>query len=66
VKLRLQEQLDERKQRIDVRLDKTRLNMPCPVISAANVDYELAERTRGIGCGGIGLMHQLVKRLELD
>jgi hypothetical protein len=30
------------------------------------VDYELAERTRGIGCGGIGLMHQVVKRLELD
>jgi hypothetical protein len=66
VKLRVQEQLDECKQRIDERLDKTRLDMPCPVISATSVDYEFSQRTHGIGCGGIGLIHQMVQRLELD
>jgi hypothetical protein len=36
------------------------------VISATNIDYDIAERTRAISAGGIGMIHQVVKRLELD
>jgi hypothetical protein len=38
----------------------------CPVISASNIHYEIADRTRAIAAGGIGAIHQMVKRLELD
>ncbi len=38
----------------------------CPVLSASNIHYEIAERTRAISSGGIGLIHQMVKRLDLD
>jgi hypothetical protein len=36
------------------------------MISAGNIHYELADRTRAVSTGGIGLMQQLVKQLELD
>ena len=32
----------------------------------SNIHYEIAERTRAIGCGGIGALHKLVCRLKLD
>jgi hypothetical protein len=37
-----------------------------PVISASGIQYEIADRTRAISAGGIGVMHQMVKTLELD
>jgi hypothetical protein len=36
------------------------------MISASNIHYEIADRTRGISAGGIGMIHQMVKRLQLD
>lgn len=63
---RIRRKLAERKRRIKARLDKTRLDCPCPVISASNIHYELADRTQAISAGGIGMVHQLVKRLGLD
>jgi hypothetical protein len=36
------------------------------MISASNIHYEVAERTRAISAGGIGMIHQIVKQLELD
>jgi hypothetical protein len=33
---------------------------------AANIQYEIADRTRAISVGGIGAAHLLVKRLGLD
>jgi hypothetical protein len=38
----------------------------CPVISASNIGYELADRTQAISAGGIGLIHKMVCRLALD
>jgi len=35
------------------------------VFSAGNIHYELAERTRGISCGGIGAMHLLARQTGL-
>ena len=59
-------QLEVRKRRIKKRLDKTKMGHECPVISASNIDYELAERTQAISAGGIGLIHKMVCQLALD
>jgi hypothetical protein len=36
------------------------------MMTASNVHYEIAERTRATAAGGIAAVHQLVKKLELD
>ena len=38
---------------------------PSPMFSARNIRYDLAERTRGLACGGIGAMHVLARRTGL-
>ena len=43
---KIRRQLAARKRRIEKRLDKTRFPEECPVISAANIHYELADKTR--------------------
>jgi len=56
----------QRKRRIQRRL-RTRdaADQGRPVFSAGNIHYELADRTRGIGCGGIGAMHLLARQAGL-
>ena len=63
---KIRKTLATRKRRIEQRLDKTRFRGTCPMIGASNIDYEIAQRTRAISVGGIGMMHQIVKRLQLD
>lgn len=58
--------LAARKRRIERRLDKWNTSCDGPMLSASNIEYEMAERTRATAAGGIGVIHQLVKRLELD
>jgi hypothetical protein len=58
--------LAARKRRIQQRLDKTKFGPHCPVISASNIHYEVADRAQAISAGGIGAMHLLVKKLGLD
>lgn len=62
---KIRRRLDARNRRI-----KRKLNATCsgdgPVIAAANIQYEIADRTRAITAGGIGAMHLMVKRLGLD
>ena len=36
------------------------------MFKGTNIDYEIADRTRAIGYGGIGAMHRLVTGLGLD
>jgi hypothetical protein len=55
-----------RKRRMERRLDKTKLGVECPVLSASNIHYETADRAQAISAGGIGMIHQMIKRLELD
>jgi len=58
--------LAKRKQKIRRRLRKTQWeDQPRPMFSAANIHYELADRSSGIGCGGIGLAHMLARRTGL-
>ncbi len=35
------------------------------MLAARNIQYELAEKTRGVGVGGIGAMHLLARRTGL-
>ena len=63
---KLRQQLAAGKQRILRRLDpSTPVENTEPVFTASNIHYEIAERTHGIGCGGIGAMHLLARRLGL-
>ena len=63
---RVRQKLARRKRRIQKRLDKSDLrDCAKPMFTASNIQYELGERGRGIGYGGIGAMHLLVRKLGL-
>ena len=54
------------KRKIRRRLDRpVTAASPEPVITATNIDYEAATKTRAISCGGIGAIHLLVRKLGL-
>jgi hypothetical protein len=63
-------QIRAEKLKIERRLDRAQGGMTeredGPEFSARRVRYEMAERTRAIGVGGIGAMHNLVHRVRLD
>jgi len=40
-------------------------DQPRPMFSAGNIRYDLADKTRGLACGGIGGMHMLAKEVGL-
>ena len=63
---KIRQKLAARKRRIEKRLDKTDLSGGTPMLSASNIHYEIADRTRAISAGGVGMIHQMVKQLELD
>ena len=63
---KIHQQLVNRKRRIERRLDKKRLgNTDRPMFAAANIHYEIADRTRGLAHGGIGAIHLLARRIGL-
>ncbi|NBS93614.1 MAG: IS1380 family transposase, partial [Betaproteobacteria bacterium] len=67
VNAKVRKQLRTRKQRIARRLEQAdRTATERPELSASNIDYEIADRTRAITSGGIGAVHLLVRRLGLD
>ena len=54
------------KRKIRRRLDRpVTAPSPEPVLTASNIHYEAAAKTRGIACGGIGAIHLLVRKLGL-
>ena len=58
-------QLNARKRRIKKRLSSPPTGRQSPELQATNIHYEIAERPQAIACGGIGMIHQMVNRLEL-
>lgn len=55
-----------RKRRIARRLAKRNCpSQDTPMFSAGNIHYEVAGRSLGIGCGGIGVIHLLARRCGL-
>jgi hypothetical protein len=66
VKAIIRQKLTCSKRRILRRLDKTNVGGgDRPIMTASNIHYEIADRTRGIASGGIGAIHALVRRLGL-
>ena len=63
---RIHKQLLRRKQRIERRLDKND-NRGCeePMLTAANIHYEIAERTQAVAAGGVGAFHLLACKIGL-
>ncbi len=57
----------ERKRSIEKRLDRNRFinGFAQPVLAATNIQYELAQRTKAIAYGGIGLIHNLARQSGL-
>ncbi len=64
---KIRKKMEQRKRRIARRLDKED-NRGCdrPIMTASNIHYEIADRTRATAAGGIGAMHLLVQKLGLD
>ena len=55
---KIRQTLARRKRAILRRLDKADVRgCARPMLTASNIHYEIAERGRGLGCGGIGAMH---------
>src|SRR4030042_1543748 len=67
VNARIRKQIERRKRGSARRLDRND-NRGCsrPMMTASNIHYEIAERTRAMAAGGIGAMHLLVRKLGLD
>ena len=66
VNRRIYKKLARRKKRLQKRLDQRDLRgCANPMITARDMQYEISERGRGIGYGGIGAMHLLVGKLGL-
>jgi hypothetical protein len=55
------------KQNLDARLIRKQYeDQPDFMFKDPNIRYEIADKTRAIGCGGIGALHKLVCKLGLD
>jgi hypothetical protein len=67
VNTKIRKQIEQRKRRIARRLNRDD-NRGCdrPIMTASNIHYEIADRTRATANGGIGAIHLLVRNLELD
>jgi hypothetical protein len=61
------EKIASRQGRVEERLDRFNYpeDMSRPMLRGTNLHYELADRDVGTACGGVGLIHQLVQRLQL-
>ena len=60
-------ELEERGARIQARLDRDNLpeDMSRPMIAGSNVRYEMSARIQATPCGGIGLIHEMVRSIGL-
>jgi hypothetical protein len=59
--------LEKRKAEITDRLaNDCHEDQPAPMFSASWPHYEVSQRIRATGVGGIGAIHQMVRRVELD
>ena len=58
---------EEQGARLAARLDRDNLPADCsrPMLAGSNVRYEIAARIEAMPCGGIGLIHEMVRALGL-
>lgn len=62
-----QKSLQKSKRRITRRLDPKKAweNQANPMFSASNIQYEMADKTHAISCGGIGAIHLMARKIGL-
>jgi DDE family transposase len=61
-----QQKLARRKRRMARRLSRYKCSpRRVPVFSARNIHYQIADRALGLGCGGIGAIHQVARQTGL-
>ncbi len=66
MKASIRQKLANRKRRILRRLDKNdKRGNERPMFTARNIDYDIADRARGMVHGGIGAMHLLAQKIGL-
>jgi Transposase DDE domain group 1 len=65
VQRKRQRQLEKRKRRANKRIDKANWSGQSPMIDPPTIHYELAERTQAIAAGGLGVVQQLVRQLDV-
>ena len=66
MKTSIRQQLANRKRQILCRLDKSKLgDCSQPVFTARNIQYEIADRVRGLSYGGVGAFLLLARRTGL-
>jgi hypothetical protein len=63
---KIRKQIEQRKRQIEKRLNKQD-NRGCdqPIMTGSNIHYEVADRIRATGAGGMGAVHLLVRKLGL-
>ena len=63
---KIRKKLSQSKRRLERRLNKND-NSGCerPMITASNIDYQIAGRTRAVAAGGLGAMHLVARKLGL-
>ncbi len=62
---KLRRQLRKRKRRLIRRIDKNSGRFQSPMIKPPKATYQLAEKQQAVCCGGIGMIMDLVKQVEL-
>jgi hypothetical protein len=65
VKHSISKRLQRAKRRIEQRLGGPRFDQGKPMFAASDIRVELADKIRGIGVGGIGLVHRLAREIGL-
>ncbi len=66
MKRSVRRKLEREKRQIERRLENAvRVNDGGPVLSGASIEYEIADRTRAIAHGGIGVIQRVVKKSRL-
>ena len=63
--IKVRQQLRKRNRKILQRIDKREGLFQSPAIRATTTKFELCEKTQAISCGGIGIIMQMVKQLDL-
>jgi hypothetical protein len=67
VKKSIAKKLKKRKLKIEKRLErKNYSDRKAPMFKHNNIEYEIAEKSKGIDYGGVGLFHFLLQKIGLD
>jgi Transposase DDE domain group 1 len=65
VKQKVQQKLSRRERRVRHRIDKANWSGQSPMIDPPAIRYELADRVQAMAPGGLGVIQQMVKQLDL-